>query len=121
MRRTFLAIFCMALALLSVTSAGAQHRSSDDDDSWFDNFHDNPGIWGAYVYEDKAHIQFGGFHWSSSSTFLVSELGTLPTGKEGSFVVKRDPGTVTFSGIFLGNKGHGTYIFEENKDFKTYL
>src|SRR5258708_12365762 len=122
MRRSLLAIFSMmAIALFSVTNVGAQKRSSDDDDSFFDNFHDNPGIWGALIYEDKAHSQFGGFHWNSSSTFQLSELGTLPNGKEGSFVVKRDPGTVTFNGIFAGNKGHGTYIFEENAEFRAYL
>jgi len=124
MRRSFFATFSMmAITLFLCTNGQAQQKSarSDDDDGWNDNFHDNPGVWTAITYEDKAHIQFGGFHWSSSSTFLLSELGTLPAGKEGSFVVKRDPGTVTFNGIFSGNKGHGTYIFEENAAFKSYL
>src|SRR5579872_1177699 len=104
------------------TSAAAQHRSNrSDDDDFNDNFQDNPGVWSAVVYDDKVHIQFGGLHWSSSSTFMLNELGTLPADKPGTFVVKRDPGSVTFNGSFSNNRGHGTYLFVPDAAFTAYL
>lgn len=81
----------------------------------------NPGVWSAYINKDRAHIQFGGIHWSSSANFDVSELGTLPTGTAGTFAVKRDPGTVTFTGSWSNGAGHGTYVFVPDAAFKTYL
>src|SRR6202012_3023517 len=57
----------------------------------------------------------------SGSTFQLTELGTLPRGKEGAFTVTREPGTVTLNGIFNGTKGHGPYTFGENTAFRTYL
>jgi hypothetical protein len=112
-----------ALTLLSV-NAGAQDnksRDKDDDESYSQDFPDNPGLWSAVVREDQVYIQFGGRHWSSGATFPLSELGALPTDKQGSFTVKRDAGTVTFNGSFEGKRGHGTYSFEEDAAFKGYL
>src|ERR1700742_27026 len=89
----------MALLLMMGLGAHAQQKANkwSDDDDW-DNDHDeNPGIWRAIVHDDKAYNRFGGLHWNSSSTFELSELGTLPGSAGGSFVVKRDPGTVTFN------------------------
>lgn len=114
----------LALATMLWTSAGAQDKSqnSGDDDDWsMSNFPDNPGLWSAVVHGDKVRIEFGGMHWSSSATFALSELGTLPTDKTGSFTVKRDAGTVTFNGAFEGNRGHGTYAFEQDPTFRSYL
>lgn len=115
----------MALATLLWTSAGAQqhsHDSNDDDDEWSNSdFPDNPGLWSAVIHGDKVHVQFGGMHWSSGATFALSELGTLPTDKTGAFTVKRDAGTVTFNGVFDSKRGHGTYAFEQDAGFRSYL
>lgn len=105
----------------SVRAQDTKTRSNDDDESYNSDFPDNPGLWSALVREDMVYIQFGGHHWSSGATFPVAELGTLPTDKQGSFTVKRDAGTVTFNGIFDGKRGHGTYSFEEDPAFKSYL
>lgn len=124
-------IILSGIAMLALTtfatmfwsSAAAQDNKShnDDDESYFNDFPDNPGLWSAIIREDKVYIQFGGRHWSSGATFALDELGKLPTDKPGSFTVKRDAGTVTFNGVFDGRRGHGTYSFEEDPAFKSYL
>jgi hypothetical protein len=115
----------LALATLLWSSAIAQdtktNSTNDDDQSWNSDFPDNPGLWSALVRDNKVYIQFGGRHWSSGASFELSELGPLPTDKQGSFTIKRDAGTVTFNGIFEGKRGHGTYSFEEDPTFKSYL
>lgn len=125
MKRIFLSALPMiALATMLWTTAGAQDKTRDpgEDDDWsMSNFADNPGLWSAVIHGDKVRIEFGGMHWSSTATFDLSELGTLPTGKPGAFTVRRDAGTVTFNGSFDGNRGHGTYAFEQDAGFRSYL
>jgi hypothetical protein len=112
----------LALTTLLWSSAVAQDtKSNNDDDSYMGDFPDNPGLWSALIVDDQVHIQFGGRHWSSGASFALSETGPLPTDKQGSFTVKRDAGTVTFNGIFEGKRGHGTYSYEEDPTFKSYL
>jgi hypothetical protein len=110
-------VVCMGLSAHAQQKAG---KWSDDDD-WGNDHDDNPGVWSAVIHEDKAYVRFGGMHWNSNSTFLLSELGTLPAGNSGTFVVKRDPGAVTFNGSFVDGRGHGTYLFVPDEGFKAYL
>jgi hypothetical protein len=109
----------LALTTLLWSSVAAQDTKADD--SYNGDFPDNPGLWSALVVGDQVHIQFGGHHWSSGASFALSEVGPLPTDKQGSFTVKRDAGTVTFNGIFDGKRGHGTYAFEADPTFSSYL
>ena len=124
MKKIILSAFSIvALTAIMYSSAQAQQKSSkssDDDDMSWDS-RDNPGVWSAMIHEDRVYIQFGGLHWSSGSNFMVSELGALPTDKQGTFAVKREAGTVTFNGSFTNGRGHGTYLFEENASFKSFL
>jgi len=92
------------------------------DEGW-SNFGGNhvPGTWSAYIETDKVYIDFTGEDWNTGRRFLLSELGTLPTGGEGTFHITREAGTVTFKGVFEGGKGYGFYTFAENASFKTYL
>ena len=111
MKRNLTFLSLMAIAILAGNSAIAQQNttnSSNDDDSFDGNSMENPGVWSAVIYGEKTHIQFGGFHWNSGTTFMTSELGLLPIDKPGTFTVKRDAGTVTFNGTFSNNRGHGT-------------
>jgi hypothetical protein len=110
----------LALTTLLWSKVAAQD-TKDDDYSMGGDFADNPGLWSALVIGDQVHIQFGGHHWSSGTSFALSEVGALPADKQGSFTVKRDAGTVTFNGGFEGKRGHGTYAFEEDPTFKSYL
>ena len=113
----------VSLVVLMGTGVHAQQKAGkwSDDDEWDNSADDNPGVWSAVVHEDKAFIRFGGFHWNSTSIFLLSELGTLPNGATGTFVVKRDPGAVTFNGSFQDGRGHGTYLYVPDAGFKSYL
>lgn len=113
----------LAMTTMFWSGALAQDtKSNDQDDDWnMGDFPDNPGLWSALVIGDQVHIEFGGRHWSSGASFALSETGVLSTDKQGSFTVKRDAGTVTFNGVFEGKRGHGTYAFEEDPTFKSYL
>ena len=123
MKRNLTFLSLMAIAILVGNSAIAQQNTtnSNDDGSFDGSSVDNPGVWSAVIYGEKTHIQFGGFHWNSGTTFMTSELGALPIDKPGTFTVKRDAGTVTFNGTFSNNRGHGTYAFTEDASFKSYL
>jgi hypothetical protein len=106
-----------AFALATITllaCAGLKAQDQEDEDI-------NPGVWSARVRNEKVYIQFGGLHWSDGVTFNLPELGPLPEGQAGSFTVKREPGTVTFTGTFAAGVGHGTYAFAPNPDFKAFL
>jgi hypothetical protein len=123
MKKIILAAFSlMTLVIFMGPGAHAQQKANNwSDDDWDNDHDDNPGVWSAVIHEDKAFIRFGGIHWNSSSTFELAELGTLPSGASGTFVVRRDPGTVTFNGSFQDGRGHGTYLYVPDAGFKAYL
>ncbi len=82
----------------------------------------NTGYWFATIKNDKVNIHFKNeddeeSNNSSGTTFLVSELGMLPQDKQGTFTVKREAGTIEFTGRFEGNKGMGNYKFLPNKSY----
>jgi len=97
-------------------------ENRDDDGGW-SNFGGNhvPGTWSAYIEDDRVNIMFTGEDWNTGRMFSLAELGTLPTGNEGTFKITRDAGTVTFKGLFAGGKGNGFYTFAEDAGFKSYL
>src|ERR1700749_1359126 len=101
--------------------AKAANKSSDDDDWQSFNSNRVPGTWDAVIKDEKVNIQFYGEHWSEGRNFQLSELGPLPTGKIGEFAVTRESGKMSFKGIFEGGFGHGSYPFQQNDQFKSYL
>jgi hypothetical protein len=80
-----------------------------------------PGTWDAIVKDNEINIQFYGEDWSDGRNFNVSDFGTLPTEKVGEFTLTREAGKVSFKGVFQDHWGHGTYKFEENAGFKSWL
>jgi len=90
--------------------------------------HDNHGIktegnWVATIKGDKINIQFKNDdekhdQSSNSSTFLLNEFKDLPRGKEGTFSLTREAGTMDFTGKFDGDKGMGRYKFSPNKNYR---
>lgn len=118
-----------AILLLSGFQSNAQVKVktnvkvTEEDDHGWNNFggHHVPGTWVAYIENEKVYIQFTGEAWDIGRSFLLSELGTLPTGNEGTFNITREAGTAAFKGAFTGGKGHGFYTFAENPSFKSYL
>ncbi|TWJ04666.1 hypothetical protein JN11_00386 [Mucilaginibacter frigoritolerans] len=80
-----------------------------------------PGTWDAVVKDGEVNIQFFGEHWSDGRDFTTVELGTLPADKVGEFSLTRESGKLNFKGVFQDHWGHGTYQFNENPAFKSYL
>jgi len=120
-----LAVF--AFSMLLYTGSYAQQKTDaikdkdDDNDFYVNNFRGKAGEWDAVIKNDRIHIEFAGRSWNSGRRFLLSEFTALPTGTAGTFKLQREAGTIVFSGVFNNNKGEGTYKFEENPDFKTFL
>ncbi|MBS1529337.1 MAG: hypothetical protein JSU01_03430, partial [Bacteroidetes bacterium] len=67
------------------------------------------------------NIQFYGRHWSEGRNINAADLGTLPQDRVGTFTLSREAGKATFKGVFQGHFGHGTYSFEENAAFRSWL
>ncbi|EOR95933.1 Regulatory sensor-transducer, BlaR1/MecR1 family [Arcticibacter svalbardensis MN12-7] len=84
----------------------------------------NEGVWFATIKNNKVLIRFEKDQEekeSSSSTFLLDEFKSLPREKEGDFELSREAGTILFNGKFNGNMGMGTYKFNPNKEYFSYL
>jgi ketosteroid isomerase-like protein len=112
-----------AAVLMSAFTGGAlaqQKKKIDDDDqqgrsAW------SPGTWDATIKGGGVNIRFYGNHWSSECHLDTAGLATLPTRGTGEFNLTREAGKITFKGVFQGHWGHGTYKFEEDTAFKSYL
>ncbi|ASU33712.1 hypothetical protein [Mucilaginibacter xinganensis] len=121
---TFLAVVVL-MAAFSGNSFSQQKAKAekDEDDEISGGFYSNhtPGTWDAVIKGDQVNIPFYGAHWSFGRNFPVTELGTLPVGKTGTFTLTREAGKMTFRGVFESGFGHGSYIFEENTTFKNDL
>ena len=124
-------ITCLsALILLTVFSYSAisqqkvktnTNKNKTDDDDWSGGNNRTPGTWDAVIKDGIINIQFAGQHWSTGRNFTQAELGALPTDKIGEFSLTREAGKINFKGVFQTHWGHGTYKFEENTSFKSYL
>ncbi|HZY39217.1 MAG TPA: M56 family metallopeptidase [Mucilaginibacter sp.] len=83
------------------------------------------GAWFATIKGDKVRIEFKSddedHNWSSSSEFNLSDFSALPKDKKGDFTLKREAGSILFTGRFEGNDGYGHYKFTADKDFVAYL
>ncbi|MEO6630996.1 MAG: hypothetical protein ABIN13_04715, partial [Mucilaginibacter sp.] len=108
-------------AAKSALKSEAKGDKNDDNNGWYSNGNHAPGTWDAIVEDGQVNIQFYGHRWNSGRNFPKSELGTLPDGKIGEFILTREAGKMTFKGVFEGRFGHGAYNFVENADFKSYL
>ncbi|MFB9845529.1 hypothetical protein [Mucilaginibacter ginsenosidivorans] len=116
-------ISCFAVLTLSTSFAGtafSQQKAKSEDEEQ-DRWGHSPGTWDAVVKDGIVNIQFYGRHWSNGRNFTMAELGTLPAGKIGEFTLSRESGKMTFKGVFQDHWGHGSYTFEQNASFKSYL
>jgi hypothetical protein len=115
-------LFAAVLMTVFMDGALAQQKTNDDDhDQEEGHFGRSPGTWDGIVKDGKVNIQFYGKHWSNRRMFDAAELGTLPMDKIGEFNLTREAGRMVFKGVFQGLWGHGTYKFEQNAAFKSYL
>jgi len=118
-----LTLFCgKAAAQQKVKVADKDKAVEKDDDDNRPGWNNNaPGTWDAVIKDDEVNIQFYGKHWSNGRNFNVSDFGTLPIDKIGEFSLTREAGKISFKGVFQNHWGHGTFQFDENAGFKTYL
>lgn len=86
----------------------------------------NEGAWFATIKNNRVLIRFEKDQEeeesnSSTSTFMLEEFKNLPREKEGNFELSREAGTILFNGKFNGNIGMGTYKFNPDKDYISFL
>ena len=91
------------------------------------------GYWFAVIKDDKVNIRFSdekvdddnfdlkSGHSFSTTTFKLSDLGTIPKGTSGTFNITREAGKMEMTGKFEGNTGMGTYKFVADKAFVDYM
>ncbi len=119
-----LALFCSGVFSQQKTKAAVKVKvkvrdlSGNRHSGWSDR---EPGTWDAVVKGNEINIQFYGEDWSNGRNFNVSDFGTLPMDKVGEFSLTREAGKMTLKGVFQDHWGHGTYHFEENAAFKSWL
>ncbi len=86
------------------------------------------GNWVAKVKENSIRLKLTIFtdedswgEWNSSGTFEKKDFSNLTFTKESKFELKREAGTIVFSGQFKGDKGYGDFTFNPDKSFKNFL
>lgn len=82
-----------------------------------ENGMDTEGNWFATIKGNTLSIQFKNDDNNSSSTFQLSDFDNLPRDKQGTFMLKREAGTMSFTGKFEGDRGMGTYKFIGDKNY----
>lgn len=121
------AIFILTLSFSRVFSQAkvkvkVKESTREISGSMHERWNNNPpGTWDAVIKDGQVNIQFYGEDWTDGRNFNVSDFGTLPVDNIGEFSLTRDAGKVTFKGVFQDHWGHGTYKFEENAAFKSWL
>ena len=121
MKKTFITFLSVAVLLtVFCGKVVSQQKDKDDDDSYSWNGNP-PGTWDAVIKDGEVNVQFYGKDWSNGRNFIETELSALPKDKIGEFSLTRESGKITFKGVFQDHFGHGTYKFEENESFKSFL
>ncbi|HET6769346.1 MAG TPA: M56 family metallopeptidase, partial [Chitinophagaceae bacterium] len=92
---------------------------------------DTEGYWFAVIKDDKVNFRFSdkkmddddfeSNHSYNGSTFKLSELGTLPKGTSGTFIISREAGKMEMTGKFEGSTGMGTYKFVADKAYVDFM
>src|SRR3569833_154303 len=120
-----LLITCLSAILLIAFGPAAfsqQKSKSDKDDDDNSSWNGRPAnTWDATIRDGMVNIQFYGRHWSEGRNFNPADFGALPLDKVGQFTLTREAGKMTFKGVFQGQFGHGTYVYEQNGAFKSWL
>ncbi|HEY0676679.1 MAG TPA: M56 family metallopeptidase, partial [Chitinophagaceae bacterium] len=83
------------------------------------------GIWMGVIKDDHISMRFKQADDNddsfNGSTFKLSEFSELPRGTSGTFTLKREAGTMEFTGKFEGNDGMGRYKFITDKDYMNHM
>ncbi len=85
------------------------------------------GKWTGTIQSNKVCLSFKDakeskwHNWRRSECFNKEDFSNIPIGSAANFEMKREAGILKFNGRFENNEGIGTYTFEENTSFRTYL
>ncbi|HTD98109.1 MAG TPA: M56 family metallopeptidase [Mucilaginibacter sp.] len=105
-------------------SAKSKSRPAIKQRNW-GNTDRTQGSWFATIKGEKMRMEFKSDDddrsWSSNDNYLVSEFSALPKDQKGEFTLKREAGTMLFTGKFDGDQGYGHYKFTADKEFGDYL
>ena len=87
---------------------------------------DTEGVWFATIKDDRISINFKrdddqNTNSFNGTSFELSEFPNLPRDKSGSFSLKREAGTMEFTGRFEGNEGMGRYRFVPDAQYASYM
>ncbi len=86
-----------------------------------------PGHWTAEIDGDRVCFELNNsrpakqWTWITHECFKKSELSSIPMEKDADFFIKRAAGTLKLHGSFTGDFGDGTFNFEEDASFRSYL
>jgi hypothetical protein len=117
-----LAVFSISAFSQQKTKVVVRQKTRDLNGNMHSGGNNNqPGTWDAVIKDNEINIQFYGEDWTDGRNFNVSDFGTLPMDKVGEFGLTRDAGKMSFKGVFQDHWGHGTYHFEENAAYKSWL
>ena len=82
------------------------------------------GLWTARLTEDKIQLRLSVFEeegrsgeWNTSVTVDRRDVTGLRMDQEHTFELKREAGTLSFTGKFTGNRGSGSFEFVPNREF----
>ena len=84
------------------------------------------GVWFAVIKGDKISFHFkrdndDESNSFSGTTFSLSEFPNLPRNQSGNFSLKREAGTMNFTGKFEGDNGMGRYKFEGDDAYVKHM
>ena len=128
-----LPVLAFLACVLNEPVATAQSTKPGNENTEVNDHHhgmETEGYWFAVIKDDKVNIHFSDekldgadfeSHSNNSSTFKLSELGTLPKGTQGTFNISREAGRMEMTGKFENNMGMGTYKFVADKNYVDYM
>jgi hypothetical protein len=121
-----LPLMALMMCLLNEPALQAQEPASAKKKSNRNHNIETEGYWFATIKKDYIQFNFQNTddpnsHNMNGSSFNLSELPNLPRNTPGTFSVKRDAGTMEFTGRFDGEQGMGRYKFISDAGFAEYL
>lgn len=120
----------VALMLLATLPAHAQKKSSKKQVNQVSiNTHNgvpdiSSGFWNAITEDGAVQIQVMNKNRRNHSSFLIyfdADPSELVSDASGNTLIRRDAGTLTLKGAYDGDEGTGSFTFERNGSFESFL
>ena len=87
---------------------------------------DISGEWHAKVKKEKVRLRIrinrqGECDWDTCNWFKTNDFKGLGSNGSQTFKLKREAGTINFSGSFSEGRGSGTFVFQPDATFLNFL